>query len=80
MAASQATETEVRAAYENEIKDIRANAACANNDARAYSRGLDAVLRPAVERRKEALQKKRDLAGALGFPLVKRNDAPSSVR
>ena len=45
----------------------------------AYNSGLEARVRPAVERRKLQLQSRRDLAGALGFPLQKRQDAPRPV-
>lgn len=70
---------ETRQAFEREIGYIRTNAGHAFSDVSAFNAGLDARIRPAVGRRKELLQSRRDLAGALGFPLRKRQDAPLPV-
>jgi len=73
------TPTEARKAFENAIGKIRTNARYSATDVAAFNSGLEAQFRPAVERRKELLQKRRDLAGALGFPMQKRTDAPAPV-
>ncbi len=46
---------------------------------RRFNSNLDSQFRPAIERRKKFLQEKRDLTGALGFPLKKWADAPAAV-
>jgi len=66
-------------ALDSEIGPIREMAAYAGKDAQAHNSGLERQLRPAVERRKRFLQDRRELAGALGFPLRKRMDAPTPV-
>jgi len=71
--------SETRQAFEREIGYIRTNAGHALRDVSSFNAGLEARIRPAVERRKELLQSRRDLAGALGFPLRKRQDAPLPV-
>lgn len=69
----------VKRAYESEIGQIRTNAEHAAKDVAAFNSALEERIRPAVERRKQHLQSRRDLSGALGFPLKKRNDAPAPV-
>lgn len=66
-------------AIDREIGQIRTMAAHSTRDIQAFNQGLDQQLRPAVENRKKLLQDRRDLAGALGFPLKKRSDAPAQV-
>ena len=66
-------------ALDREIGNIRTMAGHAAVDVHAFNSTLDSQLRPAVERRKKHLQDRRDLAGALGFPLKKRTDAPAPV-
>lgn len=66
-------------AIDREIGNIRTMAAHAATDVNRFNSGLDGQFRPAVERRKKFLQDRRDLAGALGFPLKKRADAPAPV-
>lgn len=68
-----------RQAYEHEIGLIRTNADHSTSDVTQFNASLDQRIRPAVERRKELLQRRRSLAGALGFPLKKRTDAPTPV-
>lgn len=78
-AQQQGDESAVRQAYEREIGHIRTNAGHSTNDVAQFNASLDPRIRPAVERRKELLQRRRSLAGALGFPLKKRTDAPAPV-
>lgn len=78
-AGDQVDDKAARRAFEEEIGKIRTNAGYANNDVRGHNAGLEAQIRPAVERRKSLLKQRRDLAGALGFPLKKRADAPTPV-
>ncbi len=66
-------------AIEREIANIRTMAAHASTDADRFNAGLDSQFRSLVERRRKFLQDRRDLAGALGFPLKKRTDAPAPV-
>ncbi|MBN9629109.1 MAG: hypothetical protein J0I18_00595 [Actinobacteria bacterium] len=68
-----------RRGFEEEVGKIRANAGHSANDVQTFNASAAAQIRPAVERRKSLIQSKRDLAGALGFPLKKRTDAPTSV-
>lgn len=70
---------EARKSFEEEIGRVRTNAGHAARDVAAYNSGLEERIRPAVERRKQHVQSRRDLAGALGFPLQKRSDAPRPV-
>lgn len=66
-------------AIDREIQNIRTMTSHAAEDVSRFNSTLDSQFRPAVERRKKFLQDRRDLAGALGFPLKKRSDAPSPV-
>lgn len=68
-----------RQAIEREIGSIRKMASHSRSDVEGFHRSLEGRFRPAVERRKKFLQERRDLAGALGFPLKKRTDAPAPV-
>lgn len=68
-----------RRGFEQEIGKIRTNAGHSARDVQGFNSSVAAQLRPAVERRKSVIQSKRDLAGALGFPLKKRTDAPAPV-
>lgn len=66
-------------AIDREIGNIRTMVGHAASDLRGFNSNLDDQFRPAVERRKKFFQDRRDLAGALGFPLKKRTDAPAPV-
>lgn len=68
-----------RRALDEEINSIRVNAGHSARDVVGFNARVEAQIRPAVERRKQVLQERRDLAGALGFPLKKRSDAPAPV-
>ncbi|MBN9151526.1 MAG: hypothetical protein J0H56_08920 [Micrococcales bacterium] len=70
---------EARRAFENEIGKIRTNAGHSAKDVAAFNARLEAEFRPTVDRRKEVLQQRRDISGALGFPMKKRTDAPAPV-
>lgn len=72
-------EKAARRALDSEIGQIRQNAGYSATDVAAYNSSLDGRIRPAVERRKKLLQERRDLAGALGFPMTRRSDAPAAV-
>ena len=72
-------ESAARSALNHEIELIRKDAAYASADVANYNKILEGRIRPAVEGRKKLLQTRRNLAGALGFPLHKRRDAPSPV-
>ena len=78
-AQDQVDGTAARRSYEREIGHVRTNAAYSTADVNAYNAGLDGRIRPAIERRKGVLQQRRSIAGALGFPLQRRTDAPASV-
>lgn len=69
-----------RRGFEQEIGNIRTMAGYSTKDVERFNSSLATMLRPAVERRKSLIQGKLDLAGALGFTLKKRTDAPSPVR
>lgn len=66
-------------AIDREIGQIRTMAAHSARDIQAFNQGLNFQLRPDIENRKKFLQDRRDLAGALGFPLKKRSDALAQV-
>lgn len=66
-------------AIEREIGGIRQMAEYVAADVGVHNAALDSQLRSLVERRKNFLQDRRELAGALGFPLKKRTDAPARV-
>jgi len=78
-AQQQVDETAARQAYEREMGWIRTNAAHSTSEVTQFNSSLDQRIRPAVEDRKEFLRTRRSLAGALGFPLKKRTDAPAPV-
>lgn len=61
------------------VDPIRTELGYVAADVRQHNEGIAAQVRRAVERRKELVQKRRNLAGALGFPITKRQDAPRSV-
>lgn len=64
---------------DQQIGRIRQMATHASQDAASYNARLDSSIHQAVEERKERVMKRRGLAGALGFPLTKRPDAPRPV-
>lgn len=73
------TPDQARAALEPEINRIQAMAGYAAKDATVHNERVDAQLYSIIESRKDRVQKRRDLAGGLGFPLKKRTDAPQPV-
>jgi len=73
------TPEQARAALAPELQRIQVMAGYAGNDARQHNARLDEQLRAIVESRKSRVLKRRDLAGGLGFPLVRRADAPKRV-
>ncbi|SCX05847.1 hypothetical protein [Candidatus Aquiluna sp. UB-MaderosW2red] len=80
MDAGQGVDAEAaRRGFEQEIDKVRTNAGHSRKDVEGFNSSLATRLRPAVERRKSLIQSKRDLAGALGFPLKKRTNAPASL-
>lgn len=70
---------QVKASLQPSIERIRRMASFASADATAHNAALDNVLSGLVEGRKDGVRKRRDLAGALGFPLQRRRDAPRPV-
>jgi hypothetical protein len=70
---------EAKRQLDEAIGRIRTMAEHSSNDVDRYNAGLSKRRAPSVESRKAAIQKRRDLSGALGFPLSKRADAPSPV-
>lgn len=68
-----------RKALKDEIDMIRKETGYVSTDVTEYNASLGAKIKPAIEQRKKRLQSRRNLAGALGFPLTKRQDAPRSV-
>ncbi len=69
----------VHAALARKIDPIRTELGYVSTDVRAYNSGVTDQVRRAVDRRKDLVQKRRNLAGALGFPIAKRQDAPRPV-
>lgn len=69
----------VEEALGREIGRIRQMAEHANKDVRKHNEGVPAQVRRAVEVRKERVQGRRGLAGALGFPLERRSSGPKAV-
>jgi hypothetical protein len=63
----------------NRIDQIRTMAQHVKADVDRFNAGLVGRFQHVVERRKQEIQKRRDLAGALGFPLQRRTDAPTPV-
>lgn len=53
--------------------------ASANGDVDIFNSSLEGELRPVVEARRERALRRRDLQGQMGFPVVRRDDAPRSV-
>ncbi len=78
-AGSKVDPVSTRQALEREIGDIRRMVDNSGVDVRGFNASVESLLRPAVDRRKKFLQDRRDLAGALGFPMTKRTDAPAPV-
>lgn len=68
-----------KAAIARAIEPIRAELGHVRADVDAHNGQVAQQLRPVIERRKELLQKRRNLAGALGFLISKRPDAPRPV-
>lgn len=69
----------LRRDLDGRIAAIRKMADFANNDVTKHNTALEGTLRQFVEQRQERVRKRRDLAGALGFPLTRRADAPRQV-
>lgn len=61
------------------IDSIIKQAGHANSDVQQHNSAVDQTLRSAIEGRRVRVQKRRELAGTLGFPLTKRQDAPRPV-
>jgi len=78
-AEGQVNESVARESFEREIGHIRTNVGYSTADVNPFNASIDQRLRPVVERRKEVVLGRRSLAGALGFPLEKRTDAPARV-
>jgi hypothetical protein len=78
-AAPGTTDEAARRAFVGEMDKIKRNAKYGATDVAAFNDRLEHRLRSAVTSRKTLLQARRDLAGALGFPLSKRTDAPAPV-
>ncbi|GAB2978272.1 hypothetical protein [Actinotalea caeni] len=70
---------DAKAAIGREIDPIRTELGHVRADVAAHNARVAEQLRPAIERRKDSAQKRRNLAGALGFPISKRSDAPRPV-
>ncbi|MGH2651770.1 MAG: hypothetical protein ACRDHK_11235, partial [Actinomycetota bacterium] len=51
----------------------------ANNDVDRHNASVESRIRAAVEARRERVLKRRDLRGALGFPLSRREEAPRTL-
>jgi len=67
------------AALAPEIERIRTMAGYASAQAEKHNAQVPDRIRAIVEDRKQRVMQRRDLAGALGFPLEKRADAPPLV-
>lgn len=70
---------DAKSSLDSEIGKIRTNASQASEDAKRHNEALPGELGRLVHQRKDRIQKRRDLAGALGFPLERRKDAPRAV-
>ncbi len=68
-----------QAAIARKIDPIRTELGHVASDVRIHNSGIGDQLRRVIETRKVLVQKRRNLAGALGFPIAKRQDAPRSV-
>jgi hypothetical protein len=66
---------QMRAALAPGIDRIRQMAGFAATDVGTHNASVPGVVRRLVEQRKDRVQKRCDLAGALGFPLQRRDDA-----
>lgn len=70
---------QIKADLQGQIEKIRKMAEYANADVQTHNQGVEATVRRLVEQRQERVRKRRDLAGALGFPLTRRQNAPQPV-
>lgn len=70
---------EMRAALEPGIDRVRRMVGFAAIDVANHNASAPDQVRRLVEQRKDRVQKRRNLAGALGFPLQRRQDAPRPV-
>ena len=66
-------------ALKRKIDPIRTQLSHVATDVTRHNGQVATELRQIIEQRKDRLQKRRNLAGALGFPLAKRQDAPLPV-
>lgn len=70
---------QIKADLQGQIEKIRKMAEYANADVQTHNQGVEATVRRLVEQCQERVRKRRDLAGALGFPLTRRQNAPQPV-
>jgi hypothetical protein len=70
---------QVKTALSPAIRGISRMADFASADARTHNERVPGRIRYMVDERKDRVMKRRDLAGALGFPLTRRADAPRPV-
>ena len=70
---------QIKADLQGQIEKIRKMAEYANTDVKTHNQGVETTVRRLVEQRQERVRKRRDLAGALGFPLTRRQNAPQPV-
>ncbi|EFQ83464.1 hypothetical protein HMPREF0063_11126 [Aeromicrobium marinum DSM 15272] len=68
-----------KAAIDGAIGPIRTELEHVRADVDAHNSQVAERLRPVIDRRKKLLQERRNLAGALGFSIAKRPDAPRPV-
>jgi hypothetical protein len=64
---------------QRQIETIARQAGYANNDVGIHNRNARKQIESMIVARQERVRKRRDLAGALGFPMHKRADAPRPV-
>lgn len=68
-----------RQAINSMIEPIAKMVGFANAEVEQHNQNIEGRVREAVERRRERLLKKRELRGALGFKVSRRDDAPRTV-
>ena len=68
-----------QAAIARKLDPIRTQLGYVEADVRPHNARIAEQVRRVVEQRKERVQKRMNLAGSLGFPITKRQDAPRSV-
>lgn len=68
-----------KADLQRQIETIARQAGFVNNDVGPHNSNARKQLESMIAARQERVRSRRDLAGALGFPMRKRADAPTSV-